>query len=98
MSIYCKQIGQSKLHIKRLICFKKTKKLYLFIELNAKEHGSTKQIASKACALSIVRQLFHYGVIEAFTGEKKKKEKAKVNNSALIIHIIINIYFRLRRL
>ena len=44
----------------------------------AKEHGSTKQVASKACALSIVRQLFHYGVIEAFTGEKKKKERAKV--------------------
>lgn len=43
----------------------------------AKEHGSNKQAASKACALSLTRQLYHYGCIEAYTGEKKKKERPK---------------------
>lgn len=45
----------------------------------ANEHGSTKQSASKACALSLVRQLFHYGLIEPYTGETKKKERPKVS-------------------
>ncbi|RMZ98165.1 ATP-dependent RNA helicase A [Brachionus plicatilis] len=34
-------------------------------------------MASKSCALSLVRQLYHLGVIEKFTGERKKKEKQK---------------------
>ncbi|CAF0903640.1 unnamed protein product [Brachionus calyciflorus] len=45
--------------------------------IHANEHGSTKQSASKACALSLVRQLYHLGVIEQFTGERKKKDKQK---------------------
>ncbi|XP_034234638.1 ATP-dependent RNA helicase A isoform X2 [Thrips palmi] len=36
--------------------------------------GSNKQSASKSCALSIVRQLFHLGVIEPFSGTLKMKE------------------------
>jgi ATP-dependent RNA helicase A len=35
-------------------------------------------IASKSCALSLVRQLFHFKVIEAFTGAKKKKKDNEV--------------------
>ena len=46
-------------------------------KIHANEIGANKQIASKACALSLVRQLFHSGAIEAFTGEKKKKERPK---------------------
>ncbi|OQR68798.1 dosage compensation regulator isoform 1 [Tropilaelaps mercedesae] len=42
--------------------------------LTAREHGSNKQTASKSCALSMVRQLFHLGEIEAFSGTLKKKE------------------------
>lgn len=38
-----------------------------------RETGSNKQSASKSCALSLVRQLFHLGVIEAFTGSMKAK-------------------------
>ncbi|GLV45680.1 maleless [Carabus blaptoides fortunei] len=38
-----------------------------------RDTGSNKQSASKSCALSIVRQLFHLGVIEAFTGTLKKE-------------------------
>ncbi|XP_037079476.1 ATP-dependent RNA helicase A-like [Pollicipes pollicipes] len=41
--------------------------------IHAREQGSNKQAASKACALSLVRQLFHLGVIEAFSGTLKKE-------------------------
>ncbi|XP_072544366.1 ATP-dependent RNA helicase A isoform X1 [Salminus brasiliensis] len=40
----------------------------------AREHGSNKKLAAQSCALSLVRQLYHLGVIEAFTGQTKKKE------------------------
>lgn len=39
--------------------------------ITGRETGSNKQSASKSCALSLVRQLFHLGVIEAFTGSLK---------------------------
>lgn len=42
--------------------------------INAREAGSNKQSASKSCALSLVRQLFHLGVIEAFSGTLKKNK------------------------
>lgn len=41
--------------------------------ITGRETGSNKQSASKSCALSLVRQLFHLGVIEAFTGSLKTK-------------------------
>jgi ATP-dependent RNA helicase A len=41
----------------------------------AKEPGSNKQTASKACALSLVRQLFHLKAIEAFTGTLARKKE-----------------------
>ncbi|XP_049338301.1 ATP-dependent RNA helicase A isoform X2 [Astyanax mexicanus] len=40
----------------------------------AREHGSNKKLAAQSCALSLVRQLYHLGVFEAFTGQTKKKE------------------------
>ncbi|KAL0266291.1 UNVERIFIED_CONTAM: hypothetical protein PYX00_008879 [Menopon gallinae] len=44
--------------------------------LTGRESGSNKLTASKSCALSLVRQLYHLGVIEGFTGSlKKNKEK-----------------------
>ncbi|KFB49323.1 AGAP006599-PA-like protein [Anopheles sinensis] len=39
--------------------------------ITGRESGSNKQSASKSCALSIVRQLYHLGVIEAFNGSIK---------------------------
>lgn len=39
-----------------------------------REHGSNKKLAAQSCALSVVRQLYHLGVIEAFSGVTKKKE------------------------
>lgn len=41
--------------------------------ITGRETGSNKQTASKSCALSLVRQLFHLGVIEAYTGTIKMK-------------------------
>nr|CDS27528.2 Dosage compensation regulator [Hymenolepis microstoma] len=43
-------------------------------ELYARENGSTKVLASRACCLSLVRQLYHFGEIKAFSGEHKKKK------------------------
>lgn len=37
--------------------------------VHGRDGGSNKQTASKSCALSMVRQLFHLGVIEAFSGK-----------------------------
>lgn len=42
--------------------------------ITAREHGSNKKLAAQSCALSIVRQLYHLNVIEAFSGQTKKKE------------------------
>lgn len=42
-----------------------------------RETGSNKQTASKSCALSLVRQLFHLGVIEAFSGTLKKNKESE---------------------
>lgn len=43
--------------------------------IHGRDTGSNKQTASKSCALSIIRQLFHLGVIEAFAGTLKKEKK-----------------------
>jgi hypothetical protein len=51
-----------------------------FVAIHARENGSTKQIASKSCALALVRQLYHLNIIEIYTGEKKKKQIEKVNS------------------
>ncbi|KAK7867141.1 hypothetical protein R5R35_005856 [Gryllus longicercus] len=45
--------------------------------ITGRETGSNKQSASKSCALSLVRQLFHLGVIEAFSGTLKKNKESE---------------------
>lgn len=42
--------------------------------ISGRESGSNKQTASKSCALSLVRQLYHLGVVEAFQGTIKVKK------------------------
>lgn len=51
--------------------------LFNLTDINGHETGSNKQTASKSCALSIVRQLYHLGVIEAFNGTLKKVKDAE---------------------
>ncbi|XP_059045473.1 dosage compensation regulator [Achroia grisella] len=45
--------------------------------LTGRETASNKQTASKSCALSLVRQLYHLGVIEAFSGTLKKDRSSE---------------------
>ncbi|CAF0906923.1 unnamed protein product, partial [Didymodactylos carnosus] len=47
------------------------------LTIHARENGSTKMIASKSVAQSLVRQMYHLGLIEPYTGEKKKKQIEK---------------------
>ncbi|XP_058491844.1 ATP-dependent RNA helicase A [Solea solea] len=42
--------------------------------ITAREHGSNKKLAAQSCALSLVRQLYHLGVVEPYSGVTKKKE------------------------
>lgn len=51
-----------------------------FPALHAREHGSNKKNASQSCALSMVRQLFHLNIIEAYTGITKKKTTDEVSS------------------
>ena len=46
--------------------------------ISSREHASNKQVASKSCALSLVRQLYHLNVIEPFTGIKKKTKESEL--------------------
>lgn len=41
--------------------------------ITGRETGSNKQTASKSCALSIIRQMYHLKVIEAFSGSIRVK-------------------------
>ncbi|XP_050532289.1 ATP-dependent RNA helicase A protein [Daktulosphaira vitifoliae] len=64
--------------------------------VTARESGSNKQSASKSCALSLVRQLYHLGVIEAYTGTVKKTagqfvEPYEVNVNPEILQNVQNI-------
>ncbi|NXA34125.1 DHX9 helicase, partial [Eudromia elegans] len=43
-----------------------------------REHGSNKKLAAQSCALSLVRQLYHLGIIEPYSGQTKKKEGESV--------------------
>lgn len=47
---------------------------YGFSDIYAREQGSNKKSASASCALSAVRQLFHFGVIEAYGGPQAKRK------------------------
>uniref|UniRef100_A0A8C0QMV6 RNA helicase n=3 Tax=Chelonoidis abingdonii TaxID=106734 RepID=A0A8C0QMV6_CHEAB len=51
----------------------------------AREHGSNKKLAAQSCALSLVRQLYHLGVIEPYTGQTKKKEGETVEPYEVMI-------------
>ncbi|XP_056266450.1 LOW QUALITY PROTEIN: ATP-dependent RNA helicase A [Pseudoliparis swirei] len=43
-------------------------------KVTAREHGSTKKLAAQSCSLSLVRQLFHLQVLEAFSGTTRRRE------------------------
>ena len=43
--------------------------------------GSNKKVAEAACAMNIVRQMFHMKVLAAFNGERKKTTAATVRHT-----------------
>lgn len=49
--------------------------------ITAREHGSNKKLAAQSVALSLVRQLYHLGVIEPYSGVTKKKEGETVGRT-----------------
>ena len=51
--------------------------------ITAREHGSNKKLAAQSCALSLIRQLYHLGVVEAYSGVTKKKEGETVRQLGL---------------
>ena len=51
--------------------------------IQACEHASTSKGATKLCAFSLVKQMFHLGEIEAFTGPAPKNASESVLSSIL---------------
>jgi len=71
-------------------------KILFGLGITAHESGSNKQSASKSCALSLIRQLYHLGVIEPFSGSLKKTvlnivEPYEVNVDPLILNKVYDI-------
>lgn len=54
----------------------------------SREHGSNKKLAAQSCALSLVRQLYHLGVIEPYSGQKKKGESVSLAGGTEIIAFV----------
>lgn len=57
----------------------------------ARGNGLNKRSASKNCALSLIRQLYHFGVIEEFSRSSKKNvlniaEPYEVNVDSLLLN------------
>ena len=58
---------------------------FFFLAISAREHASTKKQAAQNTSLSLVRQLFHMGALEAaepgqVQPKKKKVDEVKVSN------------------
>ncbi|XP_026525038.1 ATP-dependent RNA helicase A isoform X1 [Notechis scutatus] len=62
----------------------------------AREHGSNKKLAAQSCALSLVRQLYHLSIIEAYSGQTKKKEGESVE--PYDINLTSNLENQLKRI
>lgn len=50
-----------------------------FVAISAREHASTKKQAAQNTSLSLVRQLFHMGVLEAAEPGQLQPKKKKVD-------------------
>jgi len=56
----------------------------VILEIYARETGLNKATASKACALSLIRQLYHAKVIGAFS--TAKKNSSETTPFAVVLH------------
>ena len=64
--------------------------------LTGRESASNKSSASKSCALSLVRQLYHLGVIEAFSGTLKKNRDKENEMKPYPVAISPDLYRKVR--
>lgn len=76
MGFYVKELGRRK-QSKNIFVLFFLSFIFFCSDITAHETGSNKQTASKSCALSLVRQLFHLGVIEPFSGTLKKNKESE---------------------
>ncbi|VDM08986.1 unnamed protein product [Wuchereria bancrofti] len=53
---------------------------------SARAEGSTKKTAEATCALSLMRQLFHNQLVDAYTGQKKKKTAGNLADISFIVN------------
>ena len=53
--------------------------IVFFVAISAREHASTKKQAAQNTSLSLVRQLFHMGVLEAAEPGQLQPKKKKVD-------------------
>lgn len=102
LSLYVAKLGRSmriKIHADKYVIY--TIIILFYLGVTARESGSNKQSASKSCALSLVRQLYHLGVIEAFSGSLKKTilnivEPYEVNVDPLLLNKVHDILHELK--
>ncbi|CAG2105382.1 unnamed protein product, partial [Medioppia subpectinata] len=59
-------------------------------DVSAREPGSNKMLASKSCALSIIRQMFHFGILGEFKVGPKKNKSQSIDSYAVDVpnHIL----------
>lgn len=102
MSLYVPKLGRSmqiKINAAKYVIY--TIIILFYLGVTARESGSNKQSASKSCALSLIRQLYHLGVIEAFSGSLKKTilniiEPYEVNVDPLLLDKVHDILHELK--
>ncbi|XP_054157981.1 ATP-dependent RNA helicase A protein-like [Oppia nitens] len=83
-------------HSKSFVCELTLHLRQLDRPVTARDTGSNKQLASRACALSIMRQLFHYGIIGEFKITQSKRNKQSMVDS-YSIDIPIELLEKLRK-
>lgn len=54
-------------------------------KFTAHAQGSSKKVAESSCALSLIRQLYHSGIIGPYTGDRKKKTPDTLDDLTVIV-------------
>ena len=54
-----------------------------YLAITGRESGSNKKLAAQSCALSVVRQLFHLGAIEAALPGQLQPKKQKTDEVSM---------------
>uniref|UniRef100_A0A915BYT3 Pontin n=1 Tax=Parascaris univalens TaxID=6257 RepID=A0A915BYT3_PARUN len=57
----------------------------IVLEFTAHAQGSSKKVAESSCALSLIRQLYHSGIVGPYTGDRKKKTPETLEELRVIV-------------